>query len=127
MDNLPTRPAIDRDLVTRDLARLTDLLTPAVEARLEALRTLTIKIPILGRHLEVPVGAVLADRLRGYPRTMTSDALGRLLRLSDDELAALVDGLGRELGAWRGYNDPLSLEDVAAMGPAYDHLLAELD
>lgn len=109
---------IDRALVALDLQRLAGLIAPLIEARLEFLRQISWRV--LGR--EIPIGAILLDRLTGSPAAMTSDALSHLLDLPDAELAALVDAVGRELGAWRGMAEPLGLEDVDALRPVLDHL-----
>lgn len=101
-----TPPLIDRALMSRDLDALATLLAPAIEARLAFLR----EIPVIGESLH--------RRLQGSPRAMTSDALRKVLDLTDEDLTALVDLIGRELGAWRGFNEGLSdLELAAAAGP----------
>lgn len=92
--NEPTRPTIDRDLIARDLDRLATILAPLVEARL-------------------PAGAGMLLAMNGSPRVseMVAASLRRALDLSDDELAALIDVGGVELGAWRGVRQ--------AVGPDY--------
>lgn len=108
-------PTINRELVARDLEVLSILVAPAIEARLTTLRT----IPV--------VGPMLYNRLRGSPRAMTSAALSSLLDLTDEDLAALVDLVGRELGAWRGFNAEATMADADVAYPAYGRLVAVLE
>ena len=103
-------PAIDRALVERDAGILADLLAPAIEARLETLRS----VPIIGPRL--------LSLLRGSPRSMTYDALASALALGDDDLARLVDLAARELGAWRGALAPVTREEAEAARPAWERL-----
>lgn len=115
----PTKPPIDRELVTRDLARLATLLGPAIESRLEMVR--------LYRLGPIPVGEAIYRQLQGLPARMTFDAMSRVLSLSDAELVALVDVAGLELGAWRGFTPPATAEQLAAAAPAWEGLLGALD
>lgn len=108
----PTQPpAINRELIADDLARVSQLLTPALEGQMEALYA----IPILGARLRSQLQGSLGSTLFG--------ALARILALTDEELAALVDLVGVELGAWRGFNDLPGQAELDAAGPAYRHLL----
>lgn len=109
-----TRPAIDRALMERDLRALAALLAPAIEARMAVLEPL-FRTPVIGSRLRA--------LLTGSPQTMTYNALASLLSLDDDELAPMIDLVGRELGAWRAYNDPVTDDELAAAAPGYDRLL----
>lgn len=120
---LTTKPPIDRALIERDLARLADLLGPLIEERLESIRGLRLRV----WALEVPWGELLYRRLSGFPRTMTYDAMSRLLSLSDEDLGALIDLVGLELGAWRGFPQAPTVEQVAAALTAADRLFGALD
>jgi len=120
---MTTSPPLDRALIERDLTSLAGYLAPLIEARLESIRGLRLRV----LALEVPWGEILYRRLSGYPRLMTYDALSRLLSLSDDDLGALIDLAGIELGAWRGYPQAPSPELLAAALAAADHLMGELD
>lgn len=123
MDATMTTSPLDRTLIERDLMSLADYLAPLIETRLESIRGLRLRV----LALEVPWGELLYRRLSGYPRQMTSDAMLRLLSLDDDDLGALIDLAGIELGAWRGYPGRPSRELVAAALVAADHLVGELD
>lgn len=95
----PTRPPIDRDLIAQDLDRLATILAPLVEARL-------------------PSGAALLMAANGLPPVseLMAQSFRRVLGLSDDELAALIDAGGVELGAWRRVRCPIGLEYLAEHG-----------
>lgn len=118
-----TPPPIDRALIERDLNRMADFLGPLIEARLESIRGLRLRV----WALEVPWGEHLYRRLSGYPRQMTYDAMSRLLSLSDEDLGALIDLAGIQLGTWRGYPQTASVEQVAAALTAADRLVGALD
>ena len=93
----PTRPPIDRELISRDLGHLAQILAPLVEARL-------------------PSGAMALMAMGGLPpvASLVADSLRRVLDLSDDDLAELIDAFGVELGAWRGLRRPLGSEYATA-------------
>lgn len=81
----PSRPPIDRDLIGRDLDRLATILAPLVEGRL-------------------PSGLLAAAKLMGSPSVndLMARSFRQVLALDDDDLGALIDAAGAELGAWRG-------------------------
>lgn len=120
-----TTPPINRELVAKDLERLASWLSPLIEDRLRFLSTVggllasLQSAPLLGRRIPPE----LVARLQASPAQMTSGALARLLELPDPELAALLDALGHELGAWRGALAPLTDEELADVRPAVDRLL----
>jgi hypothetical protein len=90
--NEPTAPppALDRDLVARDLDRLAE-----VVARLVAKR--------------IPLPIRLALQTRGVSlATMIGGDLRALLDLTDEEAVTLVDAVATELGAWRRVRGPLT-------------------
>lgn len=120
--NPPQAPTIDRELISQDLGRLAEFLAPLIQSRLELVRSFHLRF----MGLTVPVGAILYPLLSGYPAQMTSDALGRVLSLSDDELGALIDLAGLELGAWRGF-PPGTPDQVAAGVAAADRLVGAID
>lgn len=101
---------IDRDLAARDLEALASLVSPAIEARLETLRS----VPIVGPRL--------LSLLAGSPAQMTSAALASVLELPDEDLAALADMVARELGAWRGFLPPVTPGEAEALRPALARL-----
>lgn len=101
---------IDRELAARDLEALAAALAPAIEARLETLRS----VPLVGPRL--------LSLLRDSPRRITSDALASVLLLPDEDLAELADLVARELGAWRGFLPPVTAEEAAAARPALARL-----
>ncbi len=105
---------VDRALVARDLETVASLVAPAIEARLETLRS----VPIIGPRL--------LSLLRGSPRQMTSDALASLLELPDEDLAQLADLVARELGAWRGFLPPLTAAEAEPARPALERLEAAI-
>ena len=110
--NEPTRPPIDRDLISRDLGHLATILAPLVEARL-------------------PSTAMALMALRGLPpvASLVADSFRRVLDLSDDELGSLIDAAGVELGAWRSARMPIGSDYVTAhpeIQPAAAHLVEVL-
>ena len=78
-----TTPPIDRELMGADLDTLAAILAPRVE-----------------RALPLPVRLALTASGSSVAR-LISDALHPALGLADDDLAALIDAAGTELGAWR--------------------------
>lgn len=114
MDDVTPPTTIDRALMARDLEALAVLVAPAIEARLTFLE----EIPVIGKSLH--------SRLTGSPRAMTSSALRHLLDLTDEDLVILVDLVGRELGAWRGFNQPAGDDELAAAAGAYGRMTEAL-
>lgn len=108
-------PTIDRPLLARDLDRLGQLIGSEIEARLAS----------LGRSSPV-IGLLLTRLPLGSPRAKTCAALASLLELDDADLAAILDLVGQQLGAWRGALDPVSADQVNATAPALRRLVEVL-
>lgn len=118
----PTENLIDRDLLSRDLDRLAALLLPLFLAFLGTLRTFKPRLGVGWLSREVPVGALVYDRLKDYPAPMIYGALASLLEVPDGELFDLCAAISTELGAWCRRLEPLTAEQVELAMPAVRRL-----
>jgi len=118
----PTESLIDRDLLSRDLDRLAGLLVPLFLTFLGTLRTFKPRLGVGWLSREVPVGALVYDRLKDYPAPMIYGALASLLEVPDGELRDLCAVIAGELGAWCREADPLTPEQVELALPAFRRL-----
>jgi hypothetical protein len=87
----PPPPPIDRDLLSRDLARLVRPLASIAEA----------KLPLPLRWALSKAGADLTQ--------VSSEISSTPLALDDGTLALLLDALATEIGAIRGVRSPLEM------------------
>lgn len=116
-------PPIDRPLMTRDLEALSELIGSEIQTRLDALASASLPIPLpFGRSIDLPLGLILQRLPLGSPRQRISDVLGSLLALDDADLAAILDLVGQQLGAWRGSLPPVEPAQLEALAPAITRL-----
>lgn len=108
---IPSPQLVDRATMARDLDRLAAALVRWTQAPLAAASfALPNPIPWLP-PLRLAVLPALQNLLPGFPMQPLSAGLSLLLSLPDDDLAALLDAIGWELGAWRGQLPPLPPDD----------------
>ncbi len=124
---VPVPVQIDRQLVARDLERLSGVLVPLMLRSLSSLRSWRPRLGVGPFSREVPAGELLYDRLRVYLQPTISGALASVGALSDGELRDLCAVIASELGAWCLANAPLTDDQLAIASPALGHLLGTLD
>ncbi len=123
---------VNRELIETDLNRIASALSPLIVSRLESVAASAIAeletseslaVKVMG--VKVNAGPLVARMVRTRlsqllplsPASVTpllSDALRRLLELSDPELSALCETVATEAGAWVGAMDPVPPAVMAA-------------
>ena len=115
-----TACTVNRELIARDLDRIASHLSPRIVSQLaqivdqaaEAMKT--IDLPLIPKWTRPILSKAIRDqasrRLPASVAPQLSDALQRLLVLSDEDLTTLCSVVATELGAWCGYADPLPEE-----------------
>lgn len=119
----PAVSLIDRELLDRDLTRLSALLTTVIMANLANARTVRARVKWGPLSRAVPVGELAFAQLRDYLPATISAALAGLRDLPDGELRGLCAVTAAELGAWCRAGVPLTDEQLSAGAPALTSLL----